>query len=228
MALSELAAEIRIITDKCSVESTTSLLSCSTCHLNIWSWHSASWHMATTHANAPIILQYQSAVRGVPLCSHSLLLTHVWWQTPEKNLLLVIELTSFSKYQEPRRIIKIPILRYIFLPEAKQLYAQKQSCTCWIWPERRKRLVFSFMTFLWSRHFSSWCLNYSGRVALRGVGIGGTSVISTRESVITQTDSTAATRPRLQPSAGLAVCKRVSGSMSLLFSFVHYTLDSSV
>lgn len=86
---------------------------------------------------------------------------------------------------------------------------------------------FHFLTFLWSSHFSSWGLNYSGRVALRGVRIGGTLVISTSEPVITRTDSTAATRPYLKYSEGLVVCKRVSGSMFLLLLFVHYTQEES-
>lgn len=50
----------------------------------------------------------------------------------------------------------VPILGYIFLAEAKQHYAQKQSCACWIRPERRKRFVFFHsLTFLWLSFFFS-------------------------------------------------------------------------
>lgn len=68
--------------------------------------------------------------------------------------------------------------------------SQTALCTdtelCLLNWNREEEKVFYSLTFLWSRHFSSWCLNYSESVALRGVWIGGTIVNSTKEPVITQ------------------------------------------
>lgn len=206
---------------KYRVKSTTSLLSCPACHPNIWSPHTASWNMATIHATVPIILWYQSTGRGVSLSSLSLPLTSLWWQTPERSPLLVIELTSFSKYQEPCWIIKMCLYwGTYFWQKPNSSMHRKQSYACWIRLERRKRFVFSFPDFSLVKIFSPCCLNYSGRVALCGAWIAWTLVISTREPVITQT----ALLPSSHASSTLQAWQPVNVSVvgCLSSSLIHF------
>lgn len=139
------------------------------------------------------ILQYESPSQKAFFHPPS---NPVRWQTSERSPLLVIELTSFPKYQEPCWIIKnVPILGYIFQAEAKHPYVQKTEPYLLNCRAKRRWEVYFFhsSTFSLVRTFCCFsfplllCYNCSGRVALCGDWIAVTLVISTRKPVITQT-----------------------------------------
>lgn len=117
----------------------------------------------------------------------------VWWQSNERSSLLVIELTSFPKYQKPCWIIKMCLYWGTYFWQNKYqpniTMRRTQSCICWSGLKRSKKVYFfQSITFLWSRlFFFPPRLNCRGRVALCGDWIAGTLVISTRKPIITQT-----------------------------------------
>lgn len=154
--------------------------------------HHSGWNMLTVHATGSIIAHSKITGRGV---SPSTLLppSLPWWQT---SPLLVIETTSFPKYQKPYWIIKyvytgVHISRRsqtLLCPEHRAVFVELQTQKRW------KDFFFHSPTFIWSRFSNSTppptnppvCPKYSGRVALCGDSRTETLVKSTRKPVITQ------------------------------------------
>lgn len=134
-----------------------------------------------------------------PPASLSLLLSRslshsppVWWQTPERSPLLVIELTSFSKYQKPCWIIKICLYwgTYFWHRTNRTMY-RKQSRACWISPGWRKQFVlflpWVFFSSLLSLSSSLYYYYYSEREKLALRRVTGTLVTANKQPVITVT-----------------------------------------
>lgn len=98
---------------------------------------------------------YRQRGLSLPL-SLPLLFTPMWWQTPERSPLLVIELTSFSKYQKPCCIIKICLSwgTYFWHKPNSAMY-RKQSCACCeLVQDEGNRLCFSGLEFSLVQFFS--------------------------------------------------------------------------
>lgn len=88
--------------------------------------------------------------RGLSPSSLSLSHNPMWWQTPERSPLLVIELTSFSKYQEPCWIIKMCLcLGTYFWQKLNRAVHRKQSCACWMSRKKETVLFFIPLLLLW-------------------------------------------------------------------------------
>lgn len=114
--------------------------------------HHAGGNMITIHAIGPIILHCKITVKGVSP-STPLPPNLPWWQSSERSPLLVIELTSFPKYQKPCWIIKY-VYTGVHISSRSQTLQRPEYRAVFVvlWAQKKwKVYFFHSQTFIWSR-----------------------------------------------------------------------------